>query len=80
MCTLSSVVSYAAMPELVAKKNDPSPPTTKASVRLTGHLSPRSCSRQTPNRYSPAAHTTSTKRTGGRPHSVKTVEGEKGGT
>ena len=36
MCTLSSVVSYAAMPELVAKKNDPIPPTTKASVRPIG--------------------------------------------
>ena len=27
MCTLSSVVSYAARPELVAKKNEPIPPT-----------------------------------------------------
>ena len=50
MCTLSSVVSYAARPEEVAKKNDPIPPTTKDSVRPTGQRSPRSCSRQTPNR------------------------------
>ena len=74
------MVSYAASPELVAKKNDPIPPTTKASVRPIGQRSPRSCSRHTPYRYSPLAHTRSTKRTGDSPHSVKTAEGEKGGT
>ena len=42
MCTLSSVVSYAAMPELVAKKNSPIPPTTNERVRPIGHRSPRS--------------------------------------
>ena len=50
MCTLSSVVSYAAIPELVANRNAPIPPATKDSVRPIGQRSPRSCRRQTPSR------------------------------
>ena len=33
--------------QLVAKKNDPMPPTTKDRVRPRGHWSPRSRSRHT---------------------------------
>ena len=50
MCTLSRVVSYAASPDVVAKKNVPIPTTTNASVRPTGQWSPRRRSASTPYR------------------------------
>ena len=50
MCTLSSVVSYAASPDVVANRKAPIPTTTNATVRPTGQRSPRRRSATTPSR------------------------------
>ena len=48
MWALSSVVSYAARPDIVANAKVPIPTTTNAKVRPTGHASPRRRSTTTP--------------------------------
>jgi hypothetical protein len=72
MCALSSVVSYAASPDEVAKKKAPIPTPTNARVRPSGQLSPRRRRADTPRRYRPAAQTVTTNRNGSRDHSLKT--------
>ena len=74
MCTLSSVVSYAARPEEVATKKMPIPTPTNASVRPIGQWSPRRRRTTTPTTYSPTTHTVTHEQERVDPHSVKTLD------
>src|SRR3546814_17141471 len=68
MCTLSSVVSYAEIPDEVAKTKPPIPAPTHARVRPIGHRSPLLWRTATPLRYKPVTQTLPLNRHGSRPH------------
>jgi hypothetical protein len=57
---------------MVANANEPIPRPTNASVRPTGHRSPRRRSTSTPQAYRPTAQTVTTNGIGSMPQSVTT--------